>query len=69
MTLTKKPNNPETEDGMIKKEVELIPHFVYSNNEHKMIGMIYLTDDQAYQLNKLMRYKGGNHQDIAFLRK
>lgn len=53
----------------VKRHVELIPHFVYSNSENRIIGSIYLTEEQAYNLNQLMRYKGVDSQDIAFLRK
>jgi hypothetical protein len=35
---------------------------------NKIIGNIYLTEDQAYQLNKIMRSQGGNKQKYAFLR-
>lgn len=51
----------------VHRQVNLIPYFVYSNSENKMIGSIYLTEDQSYQLNKLMQYKGIQNQDIAFL--
>ena len=53
----------------ITRSVELIPHFVYSNTENRIIGSIYLTEDQAYNLNQMMRYKGSDAQDLAFLRK
>lgn len=53
----------------VTRPVELIPHFVYSNSENRIIGSIYLTEEQAYNLNQLMRYKGVDSQDIAFLRK
>ena len=57
------------EQWSVTRSVELIPHFVYSNTENRIIGSIYLTEDQAYNLNQLMRYKGSDMQDIAFLRK
>lgn len=53
----------------VTRSVELIPHFVYSNTENRIIGSIYLTEDQAYNLNQMMRYKGSDTQDLAFLRK
>ena len=69
-------NNPpefpkvDPEDTLpISKQVELVPHFVYSNSENKIIGSIYLTEEQAYNLNEIMRYKGANSQNIVFLRK
>jgi hypothetical protein len=45
----------------------MIPYFVYSNTENRIIGEILLTEDQAYELNQYMRYKGTANQDIAFL--
>lgn len=66
----KPPVFPKTEDQWsITRSVELIPHFVYSNTENRIIGSIYLTEDQAYNLNQMMRYKGSDAQDLAFLRK
>ena len=70
-----KRNTPEfpkvepEEKWSVTRSVELIPHFVYSNTENKIIGSIYLTEEQAYNLNQFMRYKGSDMQDIAFLRK
>lgn len=52
----------------IRRTVELIPHFVYSNTTNEIIGEIYLTEDQANKLNEFMKYKGPYNQDIAFLR-
>lgn len=51
----------------IKKEVELISHFVYDNDTNQIIGNVYLTADQAYQLNKIMKSSGANGQKYAFL--
>lgn len=53
----------------VSKRVQLVPHFVYSNSENMIIGSIYLTEEQAYNLNEIMRYKGANYQNIVFLRK
>jgi hypothetical protein len=44
-------------------------YFVYSNKQNKMIGSIYLTENQAYQLNQFMRSQGVYEQDIAFLKR
>lgn len=67
---TKKPEFPpidERDNDTVTREVELVPYFVYSNDKNEIIGSIYLTEDQSYQLNQLMKYNG--RQDIAFLRK
>lgn len=76
MSLFKKKNQrpklPESKgiDKMsIKRTEEFIPHFVYSNNDKKVVDSIYLTDEQAYELNKLMKRKGSKNQDLVFLRK
>lgn len=51
----------------IKKEVELLSHFVYDNDTNKIVGNVYLTEDQAYQLNKIMKSSGAKGQKYAFL--
>lgn len=63
------PHVEEKDKMSVTRSVELVPHFVYSNHLNKVIGSIYLSEDQAYNLNKMMRYKGTGTQDIAFLRK
>lgn len=57
------------DDWGIVREVELFPYFVYSNTENKIIGSIYLTSQQAYDLNKFMKCKSDNPEGIVFLRK
>lgn len=51
----------------IKKEVELLSHFVYDNDTNQIVGNVYLTEDQAYQLNKIMKSSGAKGQKYAFL--
>ena len=68
----KRPEFPEdrgSEILSVTRTAEFIPHFIYSNKDNEIIGSIYLTELQAYDLNKLMRRKGVAEQDIAFLRK
>lgn len=67
-----RPELPESKgiDKMcVKRTEEFIPHFVYSNEDKKVVDSIYLTDKQAYELNRLMKRKGVKHQDLVFLRK
>jgi hypothetical protein len=61
------PKFPEREHIEVSQNVKMIPYFVYSNTENRIIGEILLTEDQAYELNQYMRYKGTANQDIAFL--
>lgn len=63
----KPPKFPEHDNIEMPQEVKLVPYFVYSNSENRIIGEVLLTEDQAYQLNQYMRYKGTANQDIAFL--
>lgn len=52
-------------DKGVKRIEEFYSYFIYSEKENKMRGGIYLTENQAYQLNQLMkREKAG----IAFIR-
>lgn len=52
-------------DKGVKRTEEFYSYFIYSEKENKMRGGIYLTENQAYQLNQLMkREKAG----IAFIR-
>lgn len=51
----------------IRREVDLISHFVYDNDTNKIVGNVYLTEDQAYQLNKIMKSSGVDGQKYAFL--
>lgn len=70
LTRKKAPEFPpidECDNDTITRELELVPYFVYSNDKNEIIGSIYLTEEQSYQLNQLMKHSG--HQDIAFLRK
>lgn len=53
----------------VTRTVKLVPHFVYSNFDNKIIDHIYLTEEQAYQLNKISKRNGVAAQDIVFLRK
>lgn len=63
----KPPKFPEREHIEMSQNVKLIPHFVYSNSENRILGEILLTEEQANELNHCMRYKGIRNQDIAFL--
>ena len=52
-------------DKGVKRIEEFYSYFIYSEKENTMRGGIYLTENQAYQLNQLMkREKAG----IAFIR-
>lgn len=53
----------------ITRSAEFIPHFVYSNKRNEIVDSIYLTESQAFQLNKIMRINGVDNMDIVFLRK
>lgn len=68
----KLPEFPEVSEldriSIIKQE-EFYPHFVYSNSQKRVIGSVYLTENQASCLNKIMQSRGVYNQDIAFLRK
>ena len=55
------------EDCVTRTE-KFAPYFVYSNKTNEIIGYIYLTEDQAYNINKFMQYKGKKNQEIVFLR-
>jgi hypothetical protein len=68
----KPPVFPKTEACEIltvTRTEEFIPHFVYSNKRNEIIDSIYLTESQAFKLNKLMRSNGVDNMDIVFLRK
>lgn len=54
-------------DCVVRTE-KFVPHFVYSHAKNQIIGTIYLTEDQAYNLNKLMVCGGNEKRDIVFLR-
>lgn len=51
----------------VEKNVELLSHFVYDNDKQQIVGNVYLTEEQAYQLNKIMRVNGTKDQRFAFL--
>lgn len=66
----KKPIFPPVEERnqtTITRKLELKPYFVFSNNRSKIIGSIYLSEEQAYQLNTMMKHDAS--QDIVFLEK
>ena len=63
------PKTDECEILTVTRTEEFIPHFVYSNKRNEIIDSIYLTESQAFQLNKLMRINGVDNMDIVFLRK
>ena len=55
-------------EDCITRTEKFAPYFVYSNKTNEIIGSIYLTEDQAYNINKFMQYKGKQNQEIVFLR-
>ena len=57
------------DDEYVERKEKFYMYFVYSNKQNKMIGSIYLTENQAYQLNQFMRSQGVYEQDIAFLKR
>lgn len=48
-----------------KREETFYPYFIYSITDNKMIGNMLLTEDQAYQLNIILK---NNNNDISFIR-
>lgn len=57
-----------TDDGVSRTEV-FYSYLIYSNTDNKMIGSIYLTENQAYTLNQLMKRRfNKENPDIAFIR-
>lgn len=58
-----------SDDEYVERKEKFYMYFVYSNKQNKMIGSIYLTENQAYQLNQFMRSQGVYEQDIAFLKR
>lgn len=64
---TAQPKHESCEILTVKRMEEFIPYFVYSNKRNEIIDSIYLTEAQAFQLNKLM--KMNENVDIIFLRK
>ena len=58
-----------SDDEYVERKEKFYMYFVYSNKQNKMIGSIYLTENQAYQLNQFMRSQGAYEQDIAFLKR
>ena len=53
-------------DVVIKKEVDLKSHLVCDNDNNKVIGNVYLTESQAYQLNKILKsIDGKQHVSIV----
>ena len=58
----------EEKNGTKKTEV-FFPYTIYSNKDHRTVGEIELTYDQASKLNEVNRRDGVCRQDIVFLRK
>ena len=57
------------DDEYVARTEKFYMYFVYSNKRNKMLGTMYLTENQAYQLNQFMRNQGVYEQDIAFLKR
>jgi len=57
------------DDEYVTRTEKFYMYFVYSNKRNKMLGTMYLTENQAYQLNQFMRNQGVYEQDIAFLKR
>lgn len=58
----------DNDEGIVRKE-KFYSYFIYSNKENKMIGCIYLTENQAYTLNRLMKLRfNKENPDISFIR-
>lgn len=52
-------------DVIIKKEIDLKSHLVCDNDNNKVIGNVYLSESQAYQLNKILKsIDGKQHVSI-----
>jgi hypothetical protein len=52
-------------DIIIKKEIDLKSHLVCDNDNNKVIGNVYLSESQAYQLNKILKsIDGKQHVSI-----
>ena len=58
----------ESKDEYVERKEKFYMYYVYSNKRNKMLGSMYLTENQAYQLNQFMRSQGAYEQDIAFLK-
>lgn len=58
----------ESKDEYVERKEKFYMYYVYSNKRNKMLGSMYLTENQAYQLNQFMRSQGVYEQDIAFLK-
>lgn len=50
----------------ITKTVAMDAYLVIDNNTNKAVGNVYLTESQAYQLNKIMKCIDGK-QNISFV--
>lgn len=69
MEKTKTPDVISTNDNGVVREETFYSYLIYSNKENNLIGSIYLTENQAYSLNQLMKRRfNKENPDIAFIR-
>lgn len=59
----------EQDTDSVTRTEKFYPYFVHSRNDNKIIGTVYLTENQAYSINNILKNHLGNDQDIVFLRK
>jgi hypothetical protein len=50
-----------------ERKIELFPYSIYDNVEKRVIGNIFLSEDQADHLNKVMQHNGVYKQRYAFM--
>lgn len=49
------------------KKAKFYPYIVFDNKQQKTVGNVFLTEDQANELNRIMKIDGANKQRYAFL--
>ena len=50
-----------------ERKLELFPYSIYDNMEKRVVGNIFLSEDQANQLNKVMQHNGIYKPRYAFM--
>lgn len=60
---------PKEDSDAVVRTGKFYSYFIYSRKENKIVGNIFLTENQAYILNDTLKHSSGDNQDIAFLRK
>lgn len=64
-----KNNNVDEDKDSITIQAEMFPYFVYCDKDDKIIDSMYLTEDQARKLNKLLADTSTKDQSLVFLRR